>query len=93
MIRGLASWQFSRERRAQMSDVVRRESDAGQDQVDDATRAEQEEEARAAHEADRAPTAEEEAAAEKNTPDPEVSAHERDMGRLGAEVRGEGQID
>ena len=75
-----------------MSHVEGREGDAG-DQVADVTRAEEAEEAGAAHEADRAPTAEEEAAAEKNTPDPEVSAHERDMGRLGAEVRGEGQID
>ena len=76
-----------------MSDAERREADAGDDQVDDATRAEEEEEAKAAHEADRAPTAEEEATAEQNTLDPDVSAHEREMGRLGAEVKGEGQID
>jgi hypothetical protein len=68
-------------------------SDAGDDKVDDATRAEEEEEAGAAHAADRAPTAEEEAAAEKNTLDPDVAEHEREMGRLGAEVKGEGQID
>ena len=52
-------------------------SDAGDDKVDDATRAEEEEEA----------------AAEKNTLDPDVAEHEREMGRLGAEVKGEGQID
>ncbi len=37
--------------------------------------------------------AEEEAAAEANVLDPEVAAHEREMGEIGAKVKGEGQID
>jgi hypothetical protein len=76
-----------------MSDAERREGDASDDQVDDAPRAEEEDEAAAAHVAGRAPTAEEEAAAERNTLDPDVAAQEREMDRLGAEVKGEGQID
>jgi hypothetical protein len=76
-----------------MGDASSRQPDAGDDKVDDATRAEEEEESGAAHVADRAPTAEEEAAAEQNTLDPEVAAHEREIDRLGAEVKGEGQID
>jgi hypothetical protein len=76
-----------------MSDAERTGGDEGDDQVDDATRAEEEHEAGAAHEADRAPTAEEEAAAEQNTLDPDVAAHESEMGHLGAGVTGEGQID
>jgi hypothetical protein len=76
-----------------MSDGASSGPDAGDDKVVDATRAEEEEEAGAAHVADRAPTAEEEAAAEQNTLDPDVAAHEREMDRLGAEVKGEGQID
>jgi hypothetical protein len=43
--------------------------------------------------ADRAPTAEEEAAAEQNALDPDAAAREREMDGLGAEVKGEGQID
>ena len=50
-------------------------------------------EASAAHSADRPPTAEEEAAADGNAPDPEVAEHEREMGKIGAEVKGEGEID
>jgi hypothetical protein len=61
--------------------------------VDDATKAEEAREAGAAHTADRPPTAEEEAAAESNTLDPEVSDHEKEMGKIGAEVKGEGEID
>ena len=76
-----------------MSDSSSREPEAGDDQIDDATRAEEEEEAKAAHVADRAPSAEEEAAAEQNQLDPDVAAHEREMDKLGAEVKGEGQID
>ena len=68
-------------------------SNEGDGQVDDATRAEEEEEAKAAHVADRAPSAEEEAEAEKNRLDPAVAAHEREMDHLGAEVKGEGEID
>ena len=39
------------------------------------------------------PTPEEEAAAEGKTLDPEVAEHEREMGKIGAEVKGEGEID
>jgi hypothetical protein len=67
--------------------------DAGEDRVEDATRTEEEREAGAAHKADRPPTAEEEAAADSNTLDPDVAAHEREMGRRGADVKGEGEID
>ena len=64
--------------------------DAG---VDETTRTEELLEASASHTADRPPTSEEEAAAEANTLDPEVADHEREMGKIGAEVKGEGQID
>ncbi len=64
--------------------------DAG---VDETTRTEELLEAAASHTADRPPTSEEEAAAESNTLDPEVADHEREMGKIGAEVKGEGQID
>ncbi len=56
--------------------------------VDEATKAEEAREATAAHTADRPPTPEEEAAAEGNTLDPEVSEHEKEMGKIGAESRG-----
>jgi hypothetical protein len=59
----------------------------------DATRAEEAREAGAPHAADRPPTPEEEAAADGNTLDPEVSEHEQEMDKIGAEVKGEGQID
>ena len=62
------------------------------DRLSDATRDAEEGEAAAAHEADRDPSQEEEEAAEGLRPDPEVAEHEREMGRIGAEVRGEGQI-
>jgi hypothetical protein len=67
--------------------------DAGDGKVRDATRDEEAREAAAPHTADRSPTAEEEAAADANTLGPEVAEHEREMGKLGAEVKGEGQID
>jgi len=73
-----------------MSDTT---PDGADDRVDEATREAEEEEARAPHEADRPPTEEEEEAAEGLRPDPEVAEHEREMDRLGAEVRGEGRID
>jgi hypothetical protein len=60
---------------------------------DDATKAEEEREAHAAHTADRPPTDDEERAAESNTLDPEVSEHEREMGKIGADVKGEGEIE
>jgi hypothetical protein len=62
-------------------------------EVDETTRVEELLEASAAHSADRPPTPEEEAAAESNVPDPEVVEHEREMGKIGVEVKGEGQID
>ena len=62
-------------------------------EVDETTRIEELLEASAAHSADRPPTSEEEAAADGNALDPEVAEHEREMGRIGAEVKGEGQID
>ncbi len=61
--------------------------------VEGATKAEEAREAAAAHTADRPPTSEEEAAAEANTLDPGVSEHEREMGKIGADVRGEGEVD
>jgi hypothetical protein len=61
--------------------------------VEEATKAEEEREAAAAHTADRPPTSEEEAAAEANTLQPGVSEHEREMGKIGAEVKGEGEVD
>jgi len=67
--------------------------DAGDDKVDPQTRAEEEREGKAAHTADRSATSEEEAAADRNEPDPDVAAHEREMGKIGAEVKGEGEID
>ena len=62
-------------------------------EVDEATKVEEMLEAAAAHTADRPPTAEEEAAADGNALDPEVAEHEREMGKIGAEVKGEGEID
>ena len=61
--------------------------------MEDATKAEEAREAPQPHTADRPPTAEEEAAAEGNPLDPEVAEHEQEMGKIGAEVKGEGQID
>jgi hypothetical protein len=61
-------------------------------EVQEATKKEEAREAAAAHTADRPPTPDEEAAAEGNTLDPEVSRHEREMGKTGADVKGEGEI-
>jgi hypothetical protein len=47
----------------------------------------------AEHVADRPPTAEEERRAEEQTLDPDVAEHEREMAGLGAEVKGEGEIE
>jgi len=74
-----------------MSDMTDSGSDGGR--VQDAAKTEEEREAAAPHTAGRPPTAQEEAAAERNRLDPEVAEHEREMGRIGAEVKGEGQID
>jgi hypothetical protein len=61
--------------------------------VQEATKDEEAREAVASHTADRLPTPDEEVAAEGNQLDPGVAEHEREMGRIGAEVRGEGEID
>jgi hypothetical protein len=61
--------------------------------VQQATRDEEQREAQARHEADRPPTDDEESRAERSSSDPGVAAHEREMGRIGADVKGEGQID
>lgn len=69
-----------------------RTDDPGEERLESATRSEEQLEAQSPHDADRPPTAEEEAAAEENRLDPGVAEHERDMGRRGAEVKGEGEI-
>ncbi len=75
-----------------MSTSANETEDAGEDRVDDATKDEEEHEALASHAPDRPPTADEEAAAEETELDPAVAEHEREMGRIGADVKGEGQI-
>jgi hypothetical protein len=62
-------------------------------EVDEETKSEEAREAGAAHTADRPPTADEEAAAEGNTLEPGVAEHEKEMGKIGAEVKGEGEIE
>ena len=60
----------------------------------DATESEEQREAAKAHEPDRMPTPEEEAAAEKSGPvDPKVAAAHDQANKVGANVKGEGQID
>lgn len=61
--------------------------------VQEATKDEEAREAVAPHTAERPPRSDKEAAAEGNQLDPEVAEPEREMGKLGADVRGEGQID
>jgi hypothetical protein len=63
------------------------------DEVDQATRDEEAREAHTAHRADRPATLDEEEAAERSDLEPGVAAHEREMGRIGAEEKGEGRID
>ena len=75
-----------------MSEGTNGSGEAGGD-VEEVTKAEEAREATAAHTADRAPTPDEEAAAERNTLEPGVAEHEREMGKIGAEVRGEGEIE
>jgi hypothetical protein len=59
-----------------------------------ATSAEEEREATKAHEPDRPPTPEEEAAAERaGAVDPKVAAAYDKANKIGANVKGEGQID
>jgi hypothetical protein len=75
-----------------MSEESSNRTGGGDAEVQEATKAEEAREAAAAHTADRPPTPDEEAAAEGNTLDPEVSRHEREMGKTGADVKGEGEI-
>ncbi|MGH9028966.1 MAG: hypothetical protein ACRDV4_05065 [Acidimicrobiales bacterium] len=63
------------------------------DNLDSATKDEEEREAHSPHVAGRAPTPAEEEAAEGHSVDPDVAEHEKEMGRRGVEVKGEGQID
>jgi hypothetical protein len=76
-----------------MSEGSGSEPGAPDARVDETTRVEELLEASAAHGADRPPTPEEEAAADGNVLDPEVAEHEREMGKIGADVKGEGEID
>jgi hypothetical protein len=78
--------------RTSMSAADDRTHDAGGDRVDEVTKYEEEVEARASHTPDRPPTPDEEAAAGENELDPRVAEHEREMGRIGAETTGEGEI-
>jgi hypothetical protein len=75
-----------------MSEESSNESRGPDADVDGATEVEEMLESAATHTADRPPTPEEEAAAESNTLDPDVARHEREMGKIGAEVKGEGEI-
>ncbi len=76
-----------------MSEESSNGSDRPDAEVKGATEVEEMLESAAAHTADRPPTPEEEAAADGNTLDPQVSEHEREMGKIGAELKGEGEID
>jgi hypothetical protein len=60
--------------------------------ISDATRQAERDEAGAAHAPDRPPTPEEEADAGEGKVDPDVRAHEEEMMKRGAEVKGEGEI-
>ena len=60
--------------------------------MNEVTKDEEEHEAHSSHTPDRPPTPDEEAAAERTKLDPAVAEHERVMGRIGAEVKGEGEI-
>lgn len=75
-----------------MSTSANENDDVGEDRVDEVTKDEEEQEAHASHAPDRPPTPDEEAAAEKSDLDPAVAEHEREMGRIGADIRGEGEI-
>ena len=75
-----------------MSSSTNQTYDAGEDRVNEVPKDEEEHEAQASHAPDHPPTPDEEAAAERTKLDPTVAAHEREMGRIGAEVKGEGEI-
>ncbi len=75
-----------------MSATPNEAHDASEDRVTEITKDEEEHEARASHTADRPPDPEEDEAAEEAALDPSVAEHEHEMGRIGAEVKGEGDI-
>jgi len=75
-----------------MSSSTNQNRDAGEDRVTEVTKDAQEHEAHSSNAPDRPPTPDEEAAAERTKLDPKVAEHERGMGRIGAEVKGEGEI-
>lgn len=60
--------------------------------LDDATVAAEEDEARREHVADRPPTEDEERRADELELDPQVAASYEEMNRIGADVKGEGEI-
>jgi hypothetical protein len=60
--------------------------------VDPATVEADETEARSAHDADRPPTEDEAARADAVTADPSVGEHFDEMNKIGADVKGEGEI-
>ena len=60
--------------------------------LDDATVDAEAEEAHASHDADRPPTEDEARRAEAQPSDPDVAEHFEEMNRIGAEVKGEGEI-
>ncbi len=71
------------------------DSDPSEDRVTDATRTAEDEEAGVHGGADRPPTEDEERAAERSAGDVDeesVGEHFREMGEIGADVRGEGEI-
>ena len=70
-------------------------SDPTDDLVSDSTRAAEDDEAAVTGGADRPPTEEEERLADEaaRSVDPEVGEHFKEMDEIGADVKGEGQID
>lgn len=60
--------------------------------LDPATVEAEQAEAAAAHQADRPPTEDEERRAEAQTNDPAVGEHFDEMNKIGADVKGEGEI-
>ena len=75
-----------------MSSSTNQTHDAGEDRVNEITKDEEEHEAHSSHAPDRPPTPDEEAAADRTKLDPTVAQHERQMGTIGAEVKGEGEV-
>jgi hypothetical protein len=61
--------------------------------VSDETRAEDDREASAAHEPDRMPTDDEVAEADKHPLDPKVAENYEQANKVGANVKGEGEIE